>query len=1061
MAAVIVFSSCIIHMPQNARADYISKLDEVTIELSGCAAFYPDSSKAVTGNGIVYMSAPAYAEENGLSVPLDTLEELFGKVSENILADGTGFVSISAYADEAELNLYKDELTGLTIIGDVQKSYTWHENRQMLSGIIGQLIFDFPDASKIISDIEKHSSGVHPRILATKDTFDRIKNQTDSSSPDFEILKKHWLDLVEAERAEASAKDLPVYGPTDHIRMRQHSGMFYQTAVLNAFMYKLTGNEAYAKRAWKEIETISSDGFPDWNPIHLLDTGQFMNGMAVSYDWLYEWLGKEKREIMRRAMVDKGISLMCDVYDGKTVYSSWGDTPRSYPFYNSVDNWNFVCCGGALMAALAIFDDCTGDDRAKCERIMEESVKLLSYSAMCFSPSGDWYEGPAYWALANETMTEACVALQNSAGTDYGIMNAPGISLTCQVPFSLIGEYTFNYSNAGAVNAGGLPNTREMFYHAGRFNRDDYAKARFMLMDEYDITPDFRDLIYCTRSFESSPVSLNTDYYLKNSEVVTMRNADVEEGLIFAGLHGGANQPAQGHLDIGQFVIDSFGDRFASDLGLENYNLLVSYYHKYRNRAEGHNTLVINPDDRMYDQNLNGNGIIIRNEHNKASSIAVVDMTSAYTGYADSAVRGMKFINNRTSILIQDEVKNIAKKLNNENEIYWFMHTKADVTLKDNNRVAVLDINGNKMYATLLTDGEFGVMNAQPLPTSPNPDGQDANAEYQKLFIHLKNVTDANIAVCFTPGYYYENLQLPDVIPVSEWSLDTIGVKENTARLSSIKVNGEMLDNFNSDVFSYEYSKCETGVIPLIEASGNGEISTHYPDLLPATARITVTNGSDKSIYTISLSESKDKFENVRFKRLSVKSALSNVSDCYSTVDSNTKTAVSLKTSDYIVYELTDKAPVNYVSAIGDNLDLSVYYSEDGIDYEFISDISGTSEANTFTVSPPAKYIKLVSKSDDSVIYEFNAYGFDGYEYLSGTYNDLSIDFITVLYEKDNLSDKGSSLSFVNVKTANLSSEFDIFDVITVPDDGKKYEASVFIWIKDKLIPLMQRVDIN
>ncbi len=1004
--------SLITFVPIDSKADYIALESDVRAALADSGAFYPGTDKAVSDFGIVNMPGKAFMENGTLYVPIDSLNYIFltmhesisgktyinGKdVTSSVISLGTtSFIDITAYANVAGLKVFDDELTDLYIIGKNTVSYNWRSDRKILSGIIGQMLFEFPTAEKIVSDISaRFEKGEHPRIMATEETFDRIKKETGIIADEsYEPIKAQWLKTIKSQ-ADSYAGTTPVtYGPTDHIRMRQQSGTFWAVGGYNAFMYKLTGEEKYAERAWLEISTICADTFPDWNPVHLLDCGQFMNGMSITYDWLYDWMTAEQRTLMRRNIVDKGLTVMCDIFDGKPVYSSWRTEGRSYDFHNGVSNWNFVCCGGALMASLAIFDECEGEDRAKCERVLEECTKILYYSATRFSPSGDWYEGPAYARLSCETMTEACAALTSSAGTDYGIMDAPGVSKTSEAPFALTGEYSFNISNAGESKPEDLPNTREFFYHATRFNRDDFAKAQFMLMDEYGVAPDFRDLIYCNHTFESSDMDLETDYYLKDSEIVTMRNADVDEGLIFAGLHGGENQPAQGHLDIGQFVIDSFGDRFAADLGLENYNLMASYYDKYRNRAEGHNTLVINPDSRAYDQTLDAVGTMTRVEHNASSSIAVLDMTSAYAGYASSATRAMKFINDRTSILLKDEVRGVAKKSNNENEIYWFMHTKANVTLKDNNKVAELDINGNKMYATLLTDGEFQTMGAVPLPDSPNPEGQNANAGYTKLFVHLTNVTDADIAVCFTPGFYYDTLELPAVEPIAGWTLDKVDAVAAGGKLSSLTVDGEPLKNFSPNVYSYEFETSGTSV-PEIEAVGEGNITVEAPDALPGLAKITLDYAGMQTEYTVYLKEAKSNLEKASYKKLEIVRADKGAE----TIDGNSETKTLFNTGDSIVYELSDKYLVNYVSVSGKKADFDVYYSDDGISYSQIGAVSGTGYAHCFTPDKYARFIKLVSKSDSCEAAEFTALGFDGFEYENDLGEGIALNFITALYE--------------------------------------------------------------
>ena len=1077
MVLLFGFTGCMSSLPVNnvkaSSTGYIATFDEVCSMLSSCVAFYPDTQKLLTSDGVININAAPFMKENELYVPLETVNNIFqssveyNSASASFLTkDEICYISLSSFAEAENLELFDDSLTDLYIIGSNPPDLNWNDNRREISGIIGQLIFDFPSADDIVSDIEKNiGSSSHPRILATSRDFQRIKNETDKASGSFDPLKKHWLDLIELQRQTASAKEPVVYGPTDHIRMRVQSGTFYNVTGLNSFMYKLTGNNECAERAWQEIYTICSDGFPDWNPMHLLDTGQFMNGMAISYDWLYDWLSDEQKETMRRNIIDKGLAVMCDVFDKVPVNSSWneGSTGRIYSFYEESTNWNFVCVGGALMAALSIFDECEGADREICERVLREGVKILSYAVCCFSPSGDWFEGPSYWALTNETLTEACAALQTAAGTDYGIMDAPGVSQTCEVAFSLIGEYSFNYGNADAVNAGGLPNTREMFYHANRFNRPDYAKQRFMIMDEYNIAPGFRDMIYCTQSFEAEPISLKTDYYLKKSEIVTMRNADVEEGLIFAGLHGGDNYSAAGQLDVGQFLIDSFGDRFAWDVGYENYNLFTgSRYEMYRARAEGHNTLVINPatqtEEEYEDQYCYAIEEITRHEYNSSSSIAVLDMSDAYRDYVSSATRGMKFINDRTSILIQDEVRDVKKVLNNENinenEVWWFMHTKAEITLANNNKLAVLDIDGNKMYVTLLTDGEFGIMAAEPLPSSPNPEGQSSNAEFQKLYIKLSGIENADIAVCFTPGYCYESLELPDVIPISDWTLDNSKTDTDVPYLTSITIGGNSLDGFSSQVLDYEYPYCTDGMIPAIEATGNGRVSVKYPDTLPAKAYITVSSATQDATYSVFLKEEKDNFEKAQFKKLSIQGIYSPLTGAFKSADDDAETYLTMNKSDYVVYDLAEIEFVDYIFVSGKEINAEIYCSSDGVNYSYIDDISQDSFGSIFSPDCTARYIKLVSKSVGCEISEVNFYEFDGFEYLSADGTDAELQFITALYQTDDAAE----LVSVNIKNIFLTEKCAVSDFITVPDDGKSYIASVFVWIDDTLAPLVKNV---
>ncbi|WP_456331116.1 hypothetical protein [Fervidibacter sacchari] len=48
-------------------------------------------------------------------------------------------------------------------------------------------------------------------------------------------------------------------------------------------------------------------------------------------------------------------------------------------------------------------------------------------------------------------------------------------------------------------------------------------------------------------------------------------------------------------------------------------------------------------------------------------------------------------------------------------------------------------------------DACFAVMDAKPLPTSPNPSGQNPNKGIRKLAVNLKDVTSVRVIVVLTP----------------------------------------------------------------------------------------------------------------------------------------------------------------------------------------------------------------------------------------------------------------------------------------------------------------------
>ena len=169
------------------------------------------------------------------------------------------------------------------------------------------------------------------------------------------------------------------------------------------------------------------------------------------------------------------------------------------------------------------------------------------------------------------------------------------------------------------------------------------------------------------------------------------------------------------------------------------------------------------------------------------SSYAILNMTDAYSRKtvvtydenndavytsADTAVtsarRGVKMHSDKNRITIQDEVS-----MNSASDYYWFMHTSADITLYNNNKSALLKLNGKQLYANVLSDNEdacFKVMDAEPLPSTPIPEKQDLPPDgVSKLTIQLDDITEATVAVEFIPSESREPVFSGYITPLSEW----------------------------------------------------------------------------------------------------------------------------------------------------------------------------------------------------------------------------------------------------------------------------------------------------
>ena len=99
---------------------------------------------------------------------------------------------------------------------------------------------------------------------------------------------------------------------------------------------------------------------------------------------------------------------------------------------------------------------------------------------------------------------------------------------------------------------------------------------------------------------------------------------------------------------FGSFILEAQGERWVIDSGKEQqvYQAHLHDYEKwefYRLRAEGHNTLVINPDGGP-DQVLDGTARIISFESTPERTVAVADLTEVYAGNASRVHRTFSMI---------------------------------------------------------------------------------------------------------------------------------------------------------------------------------------------------------------------------------------------------------------------------------------------------------------------------------------------------------------------------------------------------------------------------------
>lgn len=608
----------------------------------------------------------------------------------------------------------------------------------------------FPEVSVPSADqLAAHDLPDHPRIMLDDERVERLERQIEEDS-----TVRAWYRTLKGNADAYLDSQMPAHVIDDGLRLLSMSRRTLEHVRTLALVYRIEGERKYARRAWKELKIAA--GFPDWNPKHFLDVGEMTHAFAIGYDWLYDYWTPRQRRVIRNAIASLGLNPAMAAYRGTAPQDeSW--------WKNSEHNWNQVTNGGVGIGAIAVMDDFP----ALAGNVLHEAASRLPLAMQHYAPDGAWNEGPGYWDYATRYNTLFLSALETGYGTDFGLSEMPGFAETGWYAIHMTGPLgrSFNFSDSGEGTVEGP----EMFWLA-----DHYGEPAFAAYQKKRGDADVMSLVWYDPRFqalESFRGNVRRDRYFRDTEVAVFRSAWNDTSAVYAGMMAGDNKANHSHLDLGTFVLDAQGVRWATELGSDDYNM-EGYFSDslrwtyYRLRTEGQNTLVLNPSAEP-SQDPDGAAEIERFDSSENRAFAIADLSPAYAEHARDVQRGLALTSDRRQVLVQDEIR-----AEDPAEVWWFMHTPAEVEIGDAGQAATLRAEGKTLRARLLapSEGQLTVREAEPLPSSPDPPPQADNEGIRKLAVHLTGVTDERIAVLLTPlPPEGDAPPAPDVRPLSEW----------------------------------------------------------------------------------------------------------------------------------------------------------------------------------------------------------------------------------------------------------------------------------------------------
>lgn len=496
----------------------------------------------------------------------------------------------------------------------------------------------------------------HPRLLGTAEDFEQLQIRR-ADDPQLDETLNRLVQSAErqldAPLLERKLKGKRLLGVS-----RAALGRITQTAMA----YRITGDKRFAERAEREMLNVCE--FEDWNPSHFLDVAEMAAAVGLGYDWLYDALPEDSRVRIREGLRDKAVGLIGNDYSWK----------------RATNNWNSVCYGGMTLAALAIAEDEPELARQVLAAAKQNNPRTLAE----YEPNGVYPEGPGYWSYGTAYQALLVSALRTAVGDDLGLSPPAFVASGAFITHATgpTGK-AFNFSDGG--DSVGAPPV--LYWIAREGNTPGWvdATARFTSKPGEERVSAVLPLWMTAAAGSAKPLPLS--WHGRGHQPVAMfRTSWTDPNAMYLAAKGGRASLNHGHMDVGTFVFDADGVRWAIDMGGVNYNTYEQKGISIWNRSQGgqrwkvfrycnlaHNTLTV--DGAQH--NVDGNAPITQfTPLVKDRGGVEIDLSEALPG-VDQAIRRFVFDAEGRQVMVTDQLAGLQPGA----EIRWTMITEAETTI--------------------------------------------------------------------------------------------------------------------------------------------------------------------------------------------------------------------------------------------------------------------------------------------------------------------------------------------------------------------------------------------
>jgi len=460
-------------------------------------------------------------------------------------------------------------------------------------------------------------------------------------------------------------------------------------AYLLAFVYQMTGEEKYARKAFEFADVVcdqptwvhGAHEFPEiydrvwpWGAkddqvvfSYAQHTDYALFNLAAAYDWLYPALDKRQRDRIRGAILEKAILRVRGNYE----YHWWATAYRC--------NWCAVCNSSLGVAAMAlILEDPQLTD------VIAESWNRIGRT-LDEIRDGGWQEGMGYLSYAVRTSLEFADVLKRVTGGKLNLFEHPRFSdavktfVYCQIP----PDKSVHFGDSGGGNIGSYTDYTLLMLETGS---REAAWLRKHLTDEKP--SGVKDLFMPESTLEPAAPEAPSIHFPAVGWVI-MRSDFTDPGkVVIAAKSAPHNDPHHGHLDSGHFSLYWRGQEFLCDHGSAGYDR--KYFDEERwdyplAASTGHNTVIVNGERQLpgklknkpWNEGVGGKVVLFRPGNTR--DYALMDQTNAYPRKELASWRRHIVLDKPEVTVVVDEV--VATKKGAEIEARF--HSSAPYEIKD------------------------------------------------------------------------------------------------------------------------------------------------------------------------------------------------------------------------------------------------------------------------------------------------------------------------------------------------------------------------------------------